>query len=108
MKSTTRWRFDRTRDVTLQQDPLARTLIPRIWNWHCREERVRVRMGGPFVEGVGSGELDHTAEVHDGDPVADVTNNGQVMGDEQVAEVVLVLEVLQEVQHLRLDAYIER
>ena len=47
------------------------------------------------------------AEVHHPDPVADVPHHGEVVRDHEVGEAELVLEVLQQVDHLRLDRHVE-
>ena len=51
--------------------------------------------------------FDDFAEVHDGDAVADVADHAEVVGDEEVGEVVFVLQVLQEVDDLGLDGDVE-
>ncbi len=56
---------------------------------------------------VGS-DLDHLAEVHDGDPVADVAHDREVVRDEEVGEVEVVLQVGEQVDDLRLDRDVER
>jgi serine kinase of HPr protein (carbohydrate metabolism regulator) len=48
------------------------------------------------------------AEVHDGDAVGDVPHHRQVVGHEDVGEPELVLDVLQQVDDLRLDRDVER
>jgi hypothetical protein len=60
--------------------------------------------------GYGSGwtGFDDVTEIHDGDAVAEMFDHGQVMGDEEVGQAALFLEVLQEVDHLRLHRDIER
>ena len=52
--------------------------------------------------------LDDLAEVHDRDPVAHVADDAEVVGDEDVGQPVPLLQVLQEVEHLRLDRDVER
>jgi hypothetical protein len=52
-------------------------------------------------------ELHHVAEVHHRDAVADVLDHREVVGDEQVREAELLLEVLEEIEHLRLDRDVE-
>ena len=42
------------------------------------------------------GDLDDLAEVHDGDPVGDVPDDRQVVGDEEVREPEVSLEIFQE------------
>ena len=64
-------------------------------------DRVRVDLlGGP--------DLDDLAEVHDRDPVGDVADDAEVVGDEDVGEPELVLKVVEQVDDLRLDRDVER
>ncbi len=53
-------------------------------------------------------DLDDAPEIHHGHAVADMGDDGEVMGDEQVREIVLALQVDQQVDHLRLDRDVER
>jgi hypothetical protein len=41
------------------------------------------------------GELDDLAEIHDGDPVADVLDDREVVGDEEIGEPELALQIAQ-------------
>src|SRR5215510_15721884 len=58
-----------------------------------RMQRVRIEFGA------GSG-LDQLAEVHDANLLTDILHDGQIVGDEQVAEAQAVLELAQEIHHL--------
>ena len=71
------------------------------------EQHPRVRVGRRGVQLVARRHLAHLAEVHDGDAVADVLDDGQVVGDEHERQAVALLEVLEQVQHLGLDAHVE-
>ena len=53
------------------------------------------------------GDLDDLAEIHDGDAVADVLDDREVVGDEQVGQAELALQVAQQVDHLRLHRDVE-
>ena len=53
-------------------------------------------------------ELDDHAEVHHRDPVGDVADDAEVVRDEDVREVELVLQVVEQVDDLRLDRDVER
>ena len=46
--------------------------------------------------------------VHDHDAVADVVHYGEVVGNEDDGEAKFFFEVVEEVQHLRLHAYVQR
>ena len=75
---------------------------------HRREQRVRVRVPRAREELVGRRDLDDLAEVHDGDPVAHVADDREVVRDEEVGEPQLVLQVGEQVEDLRLDRDVER
>ena len=60
------------------------------------------------VEGLPVGNLDHLAQVHHRDAVGDVLNDRKVMRNEQVRGTEAVLQVLEQVQNLRLDGDVER
>ena len=65
-------------------------------------------MPGPVVQIAGPRDLDHLAEVHHRDAVADVPHHRQIVGDEQVRQPELVLQVREQVEDLRLDRHVER
>ena len=62
------------------------------------------RLGVEVVRGL---DLDDLAEVHDRDPVGDVADDGEVVGDEQVGQPEVRLEPLEQVDDLRLDRHVE-
>jgi hypothetical protein len=53
-------------------------------------------------------DLDDGVQVHDRDPIGDVPHDGEVVGDEEVRQRELGLELLEQVDDLRLDRDIER
>ena len=57
-----------------------------------------------LVRGAG---LDYPAVLHHEDAIAHVVDDAEIVGDEQVAHPQLVLQVGQQVQHLRLDRYVQ-
>jgi len=62
-----------------------------------------VRMFGVAVDFIGPGVFDDAAEVHDGDIVANVFDDGEIMGDEEIGQAELSLEVRQEINDLGLN-----
>jgi len=50
-------------------------------------------MAGIAVELIGGGPLDDLAEIHDGDLVGKVLDDGQVVSDEKITQAELILEV---------------
>ena len=59
-------------------------------------------------QGLRVGYLHHPPDVHHRHPVADVLHHVELVGDEQVGELEPVLQVLQQVEDLRLDRHVER
>ncbi len=54
------------------------------------------------------GELNHMSEIHHGDPVGNVPDNKQVMGNEKIGETELVLKLVKHIYDLRLDRNVKR
>ena len=61
-----------------------------------------------FVDGLGEAELHQPAEVEHGDPVGDVAHDPEVVGDEEVGDLLLRLELDEQVEDRRLDGDVER
>src|SRR5437879_3164688 len=72
------------------------------------QQLLRVGVLRAAIDVVRIGDLDDLAFVHDHHLIGHVFEYGEVVRDEDVAHVVLVLQVLQQVQDLRLDRDIER
>ena len=53
-------------------------------------------------------ELDDPSQVHHGHPVRDVLHHREIVRDEQIRESAPLLEVAQQVDHLRLHGHVER
>ena len=53
-------------------------------------------------------DLHELAEVHHRDPVRDVADHREVVGDEQVGDATFVLQAFEEVHDARLDRHVER
>ena len=96
-------RCDRAGWIAAKRDTMACSLTG-VDDGHRREERLRVRVDGPRLELVRRRQLHDLAEVHHGDPVGDVADDGEVVGDEEVRQPELALEVL---SRLRICAWIE-
>ena len=59
-------------------------------------------------QGIRRPDLDDHTEVHHGDPVRHVVHHAEVVRDEDVRQLEVVLEVVEEVDHLCLDRNVER
>ena len=91
------------RHISGEDHALVFALLLRIGDGDGGEERGGVGMARLAVESVSVGDLYDLAEVHHGDPVRDVFDHGEVVGYEDVGEVELLLQVLEQVDDLRLD-----
>lgn len=72
------------------------------------DESPRVRVARMAEELGGRGVFHDPAEVHDGDPFAEVLDNGEIVGNQQVGKAQLALQLLEESKDLGLDGDIER
>src|SRR6202166_329145 len=94
------------RNLALQPDAPPRHF--RIRDRDRRQQRLRIgvqRRGIEFARRCG---LDDAAEIHHRDAPADMLDDRQVMGDEEISEPDLLLQVLQQIDDLGLDRYIQR
>src|SRR6266478_4590593 len=75
--------------------------------WHSCEELASVLVLRIFVDRFGRGAFDDFPAIHHQHVVADVFDHGEIVGDEEVGELELVLEILKKVHDLRLDGDIQ-
>ena len=108
MEAAALGRVDRVRDVSCEDERLAAPAAARVRDRDGREQRAGVRMPRGCIEVVGRRELDELPQVHHGDAVGDVPDDAQVVGDEDVREAELALQVLEQVEDLRLHGDVER
>ena len=107
-KSASRGRVGRARHVSRQHDPPALAAHVRRLDRDGGEERLRVRVHRRLVDLLARPDLDDLAQVHHGDAIRDVADDRQVVGDEEVREPELVLELGEQVDDLRLNRDVER
>ena len=72
------------------------------------KQHARIGMTGVAKERSRGSRLDDAAEIHDGDMIADVPHDPQVVRDEEIGKTAFRLNVLQQVDDLRLDRDVER
>ena len=60
-----------------------------------------------FVEGVAAGQFDQLPDVHHGHARRDVAHDREVVCDEEVGQPELLLEILEQVDDLRLNRDVE-
>ena len=105
-ETASRWGIDGRGDVAFEDDALA--LGGRIDRRDGREQRLGVGRQWVGVQRLLRRDLHHLAEVHHAHAVGHVLHHVQAVRDEQVREAEALLEVVEEVQHLRLDRDVER
>ena len=66
------------------------------------DQRLRIRVFRLFKDDFGLGDFDNFAEVEQRDSSAHIAHDAEVMRDKQISQVELVLQVLQQVENLRL------
>lgn len=104
-EATSGRRIDRVGGVTREWGPLD-TFI----GVHRRgrgEERLCVGVQGLRRDLLGTAELHDVAEIHDEYAIAEILNDVQVMRNEHIGQAEIVLQGLEQVQHLGLHRFIE-
>ena len=102
-----RRRRERAGHVALEDDATTGPLAHRVGHRHGRDQRLGVGMGRGVVDRRGRALLDHPAEVHHCDAFAHMAHDGQVVGDEEVGQALLGLEVGEQVDDLGLHGHVE-
>ena len=106
VEAAARRRIDRAGDVALEHDRVCGCGPGPGRPREGRQQRRAVGVVGR-VEIVTVGRLDHLAEVHHVDLVGHPAHDVEVVGDEQVGEVELLLEVFEQVDDLGLHRHVE-
>ena len=101
-------RVQRAGHLALERLVRALRLDPRVRDRHRREQRPGVGVQRIVEELVRFGQLDHLAQVHHRDPVAEVVDDAQIVGDEEVGELELLAQVFEQVDDLGLDGHVQR
>ena len=91
----------RVRDLALQLLGSEILVLGDVRN--RRQERPGIGMQGILEHPPRGRQLDDLSDVHDRDPVRDMGNDREVVGDEEVGQTQLLLQVGQEIQHVGLD-----
>src|SRR5260370_30011421 len=106
MEAATRWWIQRAGHLARQLDALGTRR-----GVDCRnrgEQRARVRMAWIGIDFVTVRNFDDLAEIHNRNTLADVFDHAQVVRDEEIGQVQLLLQILEQVDYLRLDRNVER
>jgi len=105
MKWTSRRRMDRGGHIATQNNPTSPA--DGIESRHGRDEGLGVRVPGKARDGSRGSGFDDVAEIHDRDALAEMFHYGEIVRNEQVRQPPLLLQVMQQVDHLRLHGDIQ-
>lgn len=98
--------MDRAGDVTLEDDPLLVDAVG-VGGGDGREQSHGIGMSRISEESVGIAELNDVTEVHNAYSIRDISYDGEVVRYEEIGEILLFLELLEQVDDLRLDRHVE-
>ena len=101
-----RW-IHRRWKIAREQLADTRTLFVRIRNRHGADERARIGMTRTIVEVFSRGDLHCRAQIHDENTMADMTDDGEIVGDENQREPEVLLQIHEQVDDLRLNGHVE-
>src|SRR5438445_8306075 len=71
------------------------------------EQQARIRVARCCKEPLGSSDFDEPPEIHDTDAVRHLIDDREIMRDEQIGQTELALQILHQVEDLRLDRDVE-
>ena len=86
MEATTAGRIARARHFPLQERARSPRLDRAVGHRHGGEQRLRIGMKRIVVKAVLGRDLDDLAQIHDGDAVAQMPDDCQIMGHEQISQ----------------------
>ena len=98
----------RTRDIAFQNDPMTMSCCLRIRDRNGRQKRQGVRMDRMIHQFIRICNLHHPYQIHDCDPVRNMLNDQKVVGNKEIGNAQLFLQILKHVQDLRLNGNIQR
>src|SRR5262249_3301328 len=106
MEWAARWRIERTRHLSAQDDPFA--LGARRGHRNGREKRAAIGVPRICEQSFVRSDLDDAAEMHHRNAVGNVLHHPEIVRNEYVSQPKPPLQVAQEIEHLRADGDIER
>src|SRR3990172_1091709 len=107
MEPAARRRVNRARGLAGKYEPISLPLAHRVGNGHGRQKGPGVRVKRGPVKLVSRRHLYYLARIHHRYTVADVAHRREVVRDEEVGQPKPVLQLLQQVDDLRLDGDVE-
>src|SRR5262245_361269 len=100
MEVTARGRIDWARHVALQDNALRDRR--GLWHGNRRKQGLRIGMLWTGKERTLVGQLDDAAQVHDRDTVGNMLHDRQIMGNKDVGQAEILLQIGKQVDDLRL------
>ena len=100
-KRTALRQIDRTRNISLQNDPVR--LMGWIRDRNCREQSLCIRMKRILIKQLLRGSFHYKAQIHYGNTVRNHLHNRKVMGYKYIGQIKLFLQVMKKIQNLCLD-----
>ena len=82
--------------------------LGRVGDGHRRDQRLSIGVAGTVVERLFIRKLHNLAELHDRDAGRDVLHDAEIVGDEQIGQRKLTLQIGHQVDDLRLHGDVER
>ena len=107
MESTTRRGIDGAWRLPREDRPFPHLTLRFLERFGSRQEALGIGVGGIVEEGVGGSNLHDLTEVKDTHSVRDLTEDGEIMGDEEIGQTEGGLELYQEIQNLSLNGEVQ-
>ena len=98
-------RINRTGNIALQNDQFA--VIIHISGRNRAQQSLSIGVQRMVKQLLGFCLLYHVAQIHNTDTIGNITDNGKIVSNKQVGQVLLFLQVAQQVDNLRLNGYIQ-
>ena len=96
----------RRRDVALQGNALF--LFPHICHRDGAKQRLSIGMQRVAEQLLRRCQLHDPPKIHHGDPVGQILHHRQIVGDENVGQPMLFLELIEQFEYLRLNGNVQR
>jgi len=106
MKAAARRNVERAWDIALENSGAVPAFGDEAGN--RLQQALRVRVLRAFKHRRRGRKLDDAPEIHDCHSIGHVAHDREFMGDQQHAETGMTLQILQQIENLRLDRHIER
>ena len=93
--------------IAFQNNPVTVSGSFRIRNRNSGKQGQGVRMNRMIHQLVRIRDLHHVSQIHNRDTVRDVLYHQKIMSNEKIGDAQLILQILEHVQNLRLNRYVQ-